>query len=242
MPRTRIKICGVSTEEAARAAAMAGADAIGLVFVEGSPRRVTLEQARSILAVLPAFVDPVGLFVNALEDTIRRTAAALQLRTVQLHGDETPRMVAKLNPLRVLKSIAFESRHVSDQLATWRNVSNVAGVLFDAPPPSVSEDSAAVPASIERGGTGRRFDWDAMAKLVHAGVFRGHTPPLILAGGLTPENVADAVARLRPYAVDVSSGVESSRGVKDPERIRAFCRAVREADAALIAPVSANAS
>jgi phosphoribosylanthranilate isomerase len=229
MQRTRIKICGITTPESAQAAARAGADAVGLVFVPGSPRNLSLEMARDIAAALPAFVEPVGLFVNAGVDAVRRTADALRLRTVQLHGDETPRDVLQLAPLRVLKSIAFESRHVSEQLATWRNVPNIAGVLFDAPPPSA--DSAAAPAAADRGGTGRRFDWEALARLVHAGVLR-HAPPLILAGGLKPDNVAEAIATLRPYAVDVSSGVESSRGVKDTALISTFCRAVQEADLA----------
>ncbi len=232
MPSTRIKICGITTPETALAAALAGADAIGLVFVAGSPRQVTLEAARDIVAALPAFVEPVGLFVDEDVDAVRRTADALRLRTVQLHGSESPRDVSQLTPLRVLKSIAFESRHVSEGLATWREVPNVAGVLFDTPPPSPDTVAA------ERGGTGRRFDWDALARLVHAGLLR-HAPPFILAGGLTPANVADAIGKLRPYAVDVSSGVESSRGVKDTALIRAFCKTVRHADTAIAPSPSA---
>ena len=226
VPRTRIKICGVTTPEAAMVAARAGADAVGLVFVDGSPRRVSLEQARAVIATLPAFVAPVGLFVDADGDTVRRTASALQLRTVQLHGHESPAMVSQLAPLRVLKAVAFESRQITEQLAAWRDVPNLAGILFDAAPPSPDSPPA------DRGGTGRRFDWDALAALIHAGIFRGQDlPPLVLAGGLTPGNVRDAIRRLHPYAVDVSSGVESSRGVKDLALIRAFCEAVRLADA-----------
>lgn len=225
MQRTRIKICGLTTADAAKVCARHGADAIGLVFVEGSPRRVTLEQARGVIAALPVFVEPVGLFVDADADTIRRTAGALQLGTVQLHGRESPAMVAQLAPLRVLKALAFPSRQVTEQLAIWREVPNLAGLLFDAAPPTSSSSPA------ERGGTGRQFDWNALAALIHAGVFRGQDlPPLVLAGGLTPDNVAAAIRLIRPYAVDVSSGVESSRGVKDPDLIRAFCQAVRHAD------------
>lgn len=223
MPRTRIKICGITTPDAAIAAAAAGADAIGLVFVPGSPRLVSLEVARDIVAALPAFVEPIGLFVNNIEHA-RRTADALRLRTVQLHGDESPQDVVQLAPLRVLKSIGFQSRYVSDHMATWRDVPNVAGVLFDAPPSS--PDTVAG----ERGGSGRRFDWDALARLVHGGVLH-HAPPMFLAGGLTPDNVADAISMLHPYAVDVSSGVESTRGIKDASLILAFCDAVRAADA-----------
>lgn len=231
MQRTRVKICGVRDTATAEAAVEAGADAIGLVFAPGSPRQVTVEEAGRIVAALPALVQPVGLFVNADAGTIRDAAARIGLGTVQLHGEETPDAVAALTPLRVIKSIAFESRFVSDELRRWRGVPNLAGLLFDAVPTS-AEDG-------QRGGTGRRLDWSALASLVHGGMM-ADLPPLILAGGLNAENVGEAIAALRPYALDVSSGVESERGIKCAARIRAFCAAVRAADGAGL-PAAAGA-
>lgn len=224
MKRTRVKICGIKTADTAKAAAAAGADAVGLVFVDDSPRHITLEQAKSIVAVLPPFVEPVGLFVDPPLDKVRQTAKALGLRTIQLHGKESPRFVEDLAPLRVIKALPFDARHMTDLITPWRTgCGNLCGILFDSPPKD--EDSLT-------GGTGQTIAWADLAKLEHAGIMAG-LPPIILAGGLTPQNVTAAITTVRPFAVDVSSGVESSRGVKDAQLIATFVRAVSEASQAL---------
>lgn len=220
--RTRIKICGVRTVEAARAAVDAGADAIGLVFVEASPRHVNIEQASDIVAALPAFVEPVGLFVDTPAAEIRSTCQQVGITAVQLHGQETPADIVALTGMRILKAVSFNPDNVNATLSQWQPVfAKLAGFLFDAPPPAADE----LP-----GGSGNKFDWNQLAQLQQAGAF-ADAPPVILAGGLTPENVGSAIAKLHPFAVDVSSGVESSRGVKDLAKIAAFCEAVRDADA-----------
>jgi phosphoribosylanthranilate isomerase len=192
---------------------MAGADAVGLVFVGKSPRHVSIDEARAVIAALPAFVVPVGLFVDAALADVRQITAAVNIRTVQLHGCELPADTALLTDLRVIKAVNLvDARH-----AAWLTSPappNVVGLLIDAPP----ADGALT------GGGGETFDWAALDALD-----RAKLPPLILAGGLTPGNVVSAITRVRPYAVDVSSGVESSRGVKDPAKIAAFCDAVRHA-------------
>lgn len=232
MARTRIKICGVCDVETAIAAVAAGADAIGLVFVDASPRCITIEHARPIVAALPPFVEPVALFVNAPLDQVRQVAKALGLRTVQLHGDESPGFASDLAPLRVIKAVGFEARHVTESLKPWRgSCANLSGVLFDAPPADGPKPAAPNPLT---GGTGRPLDWSGLAKLEHAGVLTG-LPPTILAGGLNPDNVAQAIRTVEPYAVDVSSGLESSQGVKDVHLIRTFVKAVRQADEQLSA-------
>jgi len=225
--RTRIKICGVRDPETALAAAQAGADAIGLVFAAASPRCVSHDQAKEIVRVLPAFVEPVGLFVDAPVQQIQATANELGLRTVQLHGQESPDMAAQLAPMRVIKAIAFEPTDMSARLDPWRQTpGSLAGLLWDTPK-SDHNDSGLAPPS---GGSGSRFDWAALAKLKDTGSLES-LAPMILAGGLTPENVGQAIAQLAPWGVDVSSGVESARGEKDDALIAAFCGAVRDADA-----------
>lgn len=222
MPRTRIKICGVREVATALAAVDAGADAIGLVFVERSPRKVDVDEAHRIVRALPAFVQPVGLFSDVPWQQVRDLADAVGIRTIQLHGREGPGYVARLRHLRIIKALGFEAGRVAEQLDPWRQgVTNLAGILLDTPPASPTHGELT-------GGSGVAFDWSALAELEKQGAFE-HLPPHILAGGLNPENVADAIAVARPFAVDVSSGVESERGVKDPERIKAFCNAVLEA-------------
>lgn len=225
--RTRIKICGVRHPETALAAARAGADAIGLVFVAASPRCVSIDQAKQIVRVLPAFVEPVGLFVDASVEQIQATANELGLRTVQLHGWESPDMVARLAPMRAIKAIAFEPTEMSARLDPWRAAGgSLAGLLWDAPKLDNNDTGLALPS----GGSGSRFDWAALAKLKDKGSLES-LAPMILAGGLTPDNVGQAISQLAPWGVDVSSGVESSRGEKDDALIAAFCAAVRHADA-----------
>ncbi|MFA9478301.1 N-(5'-phosphoribosyl)anthranilate isomerase [Phycisphaerales bacterium AB-hyl4] len=235
MPRTRIKICGIHDLASADAAVEAGADAVGLVFVRDSARRVTVKVAQQIVQRLPAFVEPVGLFADAPTRHIREVASAVGLRTVQLHGEEHPGDVAALNDLRVIKAVAFHPSLVVESVGPWQRerLTNLAAVLFDTPPPLAvtregQSSAAGKPALL--GGSGRAFDWHALAERC-ADETLSALPPLVLAGGLTPENVAKAISVVRPYAVDVSSGVESSRGVKDVSRIRAFVEAVMGADA-----------
>lgn len=225
MRRTRIKICGVRDAETAKAAVQAGVDALGLVFVPRSPRAVTIEQARAVIDTLPAFVDAVGLFVDTPEDEILSVAGKLGLRTVQLHGSETPQQVAGLAPLRVIKALGFEPRQASSVIAPWRgHVGNLAAVLWDAPPPPDVSGEQALP-----GGNATQLDWEALAAMSHGGMLAG-LPPTVLAGGLTPMNVGQAISQVHPFAVDVSSGVESSRGVKDAALIRQFIASVQRAD------------
>ncbi len=218
----RIKICGIREPEHARVAAEAGADAIGLVFVESSPRHVTLDQARAVIDALPPFVEPVGLFVNATLSQVRTTSTALGLRMVQLHGGEEPAYARELAPLRILRGIAFDAATFTATARLWAEMCpNLAGLLVDTPP---SPDAAAAGRT---GGSGHCFDWQGLARACLA--VGDEVPPLMLAGGLTADNVATAIAAVRPWAVDVSSGVESSRGVKDGKMIRRFCAAARNA-------------
>lgn len=224
MRRTRIKICGIRDIKTAEAAAEAGADAIGLVFVEKSPRCITVDEAEKVVACLPAFVDPVALFVDASAELIRNVCRHLGVRTVQLHGHESPAFAESLGDFNLIKAIGFDTNDTRRQLQPWNETTaNIVGMLWDAPP-TASEQAEAM-----TGGSGRVFDWDALAELDASGALED-LPPTILAGGLNAENVGQAIATVRPFAVDVSSGVESSRGVKDFDRITAFCQAVREAD------------
>jgi len=224
MRRTRIKICGVTTPQTAIAAAEAGADAVGLVFVEASPRCLTLDAAKDIVRELPAFVTPVALFVDIPVDDMRRTVEALHIRVIQLHGREGPAVVESLQPHRVIKSLGFTLDEAHAQLPHWRKTSaNLAAILWDTPPANQRLHTSLT------GGSGRPFDWHALADFQRDGGMDG-LPPLVLAGGLTPQNVMDAIGMLQPWAVDVSSGVESTPGHKDPAMIHDFCQAVIAAD------------
>ena len=198
--RTRIKICGITTPDAARAAAAAGADAIGLVFAAGSPREIDDHTARGIVEALPPFVTTVGV----LRDEPRRVPP-VAFDLLQLHGAETEKDVARAER-PVIRGFAFDEA----QALRWDQCANVRALLVDGP----------------AAGSGRAFPHEALLALMPR-----LRLPVILAGGLTPENVAEAIRAVRPYAVDVSSGVESAPGEKDPELIRAFCAAVRAADA-----------
>lgn len=207
--RTRVKICGVRTPETALAAADAGADALGFVFAPGSPRVVDPSVAWRIINTLPPFITTVGLFRNATVDDYLDAEQACPTDYGQLHGDEPEDVVRDCGP-RVIKAIRFDSAAIERDLARWSAIDEVDAILVDG----------------GDGGQGVTLDWQALARASHA-----CTKPLILAGGLTAENVAEAVRIVRPYAVDVSSGVESAPGVKDAGKIAAFCKAVREADA-----------
>jgi len=201
----RVKICGITRPEDALAAAEAGADAIGLVFAP-SPRRVTPEQAAAILAALPPFVTPVALFVDEPPERIRRIVQPLGIRTVQLHGDESPAVALELRDLCVIKAFRIGAEADLAPLAGYP----AAACLLDSQ------------VAGRRGGTGVAFDWRLAAQAAR------HSR-IILAGGLRPENVAEAIRLVRPYGVDTSSGVESEPGRKDSAKVRAFVEAARAA-------------
>lgn len=208
--------------EDAAAAANAGADAIGLVFHSTSVRNVTIDQAKEILAALPPLVTPVGLFVDSSVDEIRSISRELNLRHIQLNGHEQPGAISQLMDMAVLKAVRVQSDHLSNVLSTWRrsiatySLSNIRALLLET-------DTAAP------GGTGIENDWTTIAAAQAAGQFKG-LPPIITAGGLTPANVGAVVRQLRPWAVDLSSGIESSLGIKSIEKMDQFVAAVREAD------------
>jgi phosphoribosylanthranilate isomerase len=209
--------------EDAAAAAAAGADAIGMVFHAASGRNVTIEQAKEILAALPPFVTPVGLFVNSSAEEIRSVSRQLNLRHIQLHGQEQPETISQLMDMVVLKAIRVRQDQLTAILSTWKrsiatySLLNLRGLLLET-------DTAAP------GGTGVANDWPTIARAQLAGHFKG-LPPIIAAGGLTPGNVGEVVRQLRPWAVDVSSGIESALGIKFIDKMNAFVAAVRDADA-----------
>jgi phosphoribosylanthranilate isomerase len=205
---TRIKICGITRVEDALAAARAGADAIGLVFAEQSPRRITPEQARSIAEALPPFVTTVALFVNADAAEVARIIHRVRPDCLQFHGEESPEYCAAFG-LPWLK--AARVRPGVDLLQFAARFQAAQGLLLDAYSPAA------------HGGTGERFDWG----LIPSAMPR----PVVLAGGLTPANVGQAVHVARPWAVDVSSGVELAPGIKDAAKIAAFVKEVKHADA-----------
>ena len=215
--RVRVKICGITRPEWARVAAEAGADAIGMVFA-ASPRRVTAQEARGIVRSLPPWVAPVGVFTDVSADEVLKLAAEVGFTTAQLHGDEPPETVAALGALKVIKAFRIGSEGDVEAARQWRIACERLGRWPDA-----YLLDARVPEG-PRGGTGRPVDWDLAARMV------SEFHPLILAGGLGPENVAEAIRRVRPWGVDASSSLETIPRVKDPERVRAFVAAVRAAD------------
>ncbi len=207
--RTRIKICGLTREADVVAAAEAGADAIGFVLYPPSPRHVDLARALALAQALPAFVTPVLLFVNASREAVDAAAAAMPQAVLQFHGDESAAdcEAAQRPYLRAVRMAP------GTDLLDWSyRFKSAQALLLDAPVEGY-------------GGGGKVFDWSLLSLGVPA--------PLVLSGGLNPANVIEGVLRVRPYAVDVSSGVEASKGVKDAALIRRFCEAVREADARL---------
>lgn len=195
---TRVKICGITNERDAAAAIEAGADALGFVFYEKSPRCVTREVARDIIAGVPPFVTTVGVFVNEDADVIKGLREFARLDRVQLHGDETPEFCRGLGS-GVIKALRIKGEEDILVLEEYDAQAFLLDAFVDGEP----------------GGTGAGFDWAIAVEAKRYG-------RIILSGGLTPENVREAVKRVAPYAVDVSSGVELSPGVKDPEKIRRF--------------------
>jgi len=214
--RVRVKICGITAPDAARAAADAGADAVGLVFAE-SPRRVTPQAAAEIVRALPPWVTAVGVFVDAPADEVRTVAAAVGLTTVQLHGDESPDAMAALGDLKIIKAFRIGSEADVAAARAWRNECERLGRWPDA----YLVDAHVVQGP--KGGTGRPADWHLAARLISEDGLR----PLILAGGLGPDNVAEAVRQVRPGGVEGSSRLEAGPGRKDPAKVRAFLEAVR---------------
>jgi len=202
----KIKICGITNLEDANAAIEAGADALGFMFSELSPRCLKRDVAAKIIRELPPFVAKVGVFVNAAEEVVRQTIAQCGIDTLQLHGEETPEYCRKFSPMKVMKAFRMKDASVLKQLSVY----DVDAWLLDSWVPG------------KAGGTGERFNWDLA---VYA---KESARPIVLAGGLKPENVAQAVHQVWPYAVDVSSGVEESVGKKSHAAMRNFVSAVRE--------------
>jgi phosphoribosylanthranilate isomerase len=205
--RTRIKICGITRAEDLAVAVDAGADAIGFVFYEQSPRCLSVERAAQLAGALPPFVVPVGLFVNATPTLVERAVAAIPNLVLQFHGDETPASCrAAARPyLRAARMV--DGFDLLDFAARY---SGAGALLLDAQVDGY-------------GGGGKVFDWSLIPRDVPL--------PVVLSGGLHAGNVIEGILRVRPWAVDVSSGVESAKGIKDAIAIRRFCEAVREADA-----------
>lgn len=206
MSNVRSKICGITRIEDALAAAEAGADAIGFVFYAKSPRAVDVRQARAIIAELPPFVTTVGLFVNASRCELNEILEVVPLDLLQFHGDETPQDCEGYHRPWIK---ALRVRPGDDLEAACQLYAGARGILLDT-------YVAGVP-----GGTGEAFDWS----LVPA----HRSKPIILAGGLSADNVGQAIAQVRPYAVDVSGGVEQAKGIKDAAKIEAFMQAVKQA-------------
>jgi len=196
-----VKICGITREVDARAAVESGASAIGFVFWPQSPRYIEPEQARAIVKALPPFVTPVGVFVNEAIDTVNEVADRVGLGVVQLHGDEQPEVLGRVNR-PVVKALR---RVDAETVARW---DDRVLLLVDADDP------------VRHGGTGVRADWAGAARLAAS-------RRMLLAGGLTPDNVVEAVSTVRPFGIDVSSGVEASPGIKDAGRIRDLFEALR---------------
>lgn len=208
--RVRVKICGITQVEDALHAIENGADAIGLVFYSPSPRCVSIAQAIEIIDKIPAFVSTVGLFVNAEAQFIHEVISQVPLDLLQFHGDETPEQCSRYG-MPFIKAIRVKSDTNLVQCA--KDFSASKGLLLDTYTEGVA------------GGTGQVFDWNLIPKQLTV-LRQAHEPPVILAGGLNAQNVAQAIAQVRPYAVDVSGGVEISKGIKDVAKIAAFMQQV----------------
>jgi len=204
--QVRIKICGITNLDDALVATELGADAVGFVFYEKSPRYINPKTAALIIRELPPFVATVGVFVNEPPERVVDVAREAGVGCVQLHGDETPEYCASLG-LRAIKALRVKDASVLNMLRSY----SVSGILLDTYRKGVP------------GGTGETFDWEIAAGAAGAG-------RIILSGGLTPENIREAIRKVGPYAVDVSSGVETSPGKKDHEKLRKFFEQVRTDD------------
>jgi len=202
--RTRVKICGITRAQDAIKAVEFGADAIGLVFYDKSPRAVSIDDARSIIQKIPPFVSIVGLFVDPSPKDVAAVLHRVSLDLLQFHGDELPSECSAYGKPYIK---AIKIREGVDIAAQINKYTTARGILLDTYDPKVP------------GGTGRVFDWSVIP--------RGLSKPIILAGGLTPENVWQAITKVRPFAVDVSGGVEADKGIKDIEKLAAFMRGVQ---------------
>jgi phosphoribosylanthranilate isomerase len=206
MARTRIKICGLTREQDVAAAVAAGADAIGFVFFPQSPRHLEIDRAAALVRSVPPFVTRVGLFVNPDPQVLSETLAAVPLDVVQYQGDETPEFCESQGYPYVKVA---RMRPGIDLVEFARSYPSARGLLLDAYVESY-------------GGAGQMFDWSLVPKSMPL--------PVVVAGGLTAANVGSAIRQLRPWGVDVSSGVEAAKGIKDADKIRAFVAAVKDAD------------
>ena len=203
--RTRVKICGFTHVEQAVSAGCLGVDAIGLVFYPPSPRNVSIEQAQRIIAALPAFTTVVALFVDEKETKIREILSQVSIDCLQFHGNETPQ-ACRLYNKSYIKAVSMRESTDIKQLA--KDYNDAAGLLLDAYHPQA------------KGGTGQQFDWGLIPEQCDL--------PIILAGGLSPENAKQAVETVKPYALDVSSGVEVSKGIKDAVKMATFIEEVNQ--------------
>ena len=201
----KVKICGVTNLEDAIAAVDAGADALGFMFYESSARNVSIKVEAEIIRQLPPFVAKVGVFVNAADESVRRAIGESGIDTLQFHGDETPEFCRRFSPLKIYKAFRMENLESLRALPGYRTDAWLLDSFVEGKP----------------GGTGAKFNWDLAVEATRLG------RPIILAGGLTPENVGGAVRKVRPFAVDVSSGVESAPGQKDHAKLRRFIAAAK---------------
>lgn len=218
--RTRIKICGLTRHEDVQAAVAAGADALGFVFYSKSPRYIQPEAAARLMAKIPPFVSTVGLFVNAGVAEVQEVVAQTSISLLQFHGDETPALCAAIASAvnrPYIRAIRVKPDTDPADLLEYESDYRAASTLFTGLLLDTYVDSY--------GGSGKVFDWSLIPENI--------APRVVLSGGLSAQNATDAVQRVRPYAVDVSSGVEHDKGIKDAAKIRAFIAAVRVADAAL---------
>lgn len=202
-PRIKVKICGTTSLKDAFLAVESGADAIGFIFYKMSPRNISQKEAKEIILQLPPFIETVGVFVNETSDKINRIAEQCKLNSIQLHGEESPALCRRVKR-KVIKAFRVKNADSLKSIASY----DVSGFLLD----SYNDGS--------KGGTGQVFDWNLALRVKKQG-------PVILAGGLNPYNVFTAIHRVKPYGVDVCSGVEKSPGIKDHEKIREFIKSVR---------------
>ncbi|WP_020654949.1 phosphoribosylanthranilate isomerase [Massilia niastensis] len=218
MQRTRIKICGITREQDLRAAVDAGADALGFVFYPKSPRYVTPEQAGRLCAALPPFVSAVALFVNPSVEEVRAVAERAPLALIQFHGDETPEQCAQIAAAvqrPFVRAFRVKPDTAPSALLEYELAYRAASPWFSSLLLDTFVDAY--------GGAGKVFDWSLIPKEL--------APRVVLSGGLSVQNATDAVVRVRPFAVDISSGVEAQKGIKDARKIADFVSAVRAADA-----------
>lgn len=205
--KVKVKVCGITSLSDAMAAAILGADALGFIFYKKSPRFIEPERARKIISNLPPMVKTVGVFVDEQPENIKEIGKICGLDLFQLHGEESPEFCKSLMP-RSLKAIRIRDKARDEEIHAYKG--SVRGILLD----TWSKDA--------KGGTGQTFNWEIARDIV-----KGFEVPVILAGGLNPENIKDAIKKVKPYGVDVSSGVEKAPGVKDQRLLEEFFMALK---------------